>query len=103
MRLFEKGDLCEGSPVIEFAEQRAAAVIRRNYRAEFEDLGPDEVRKRESGAVWSEEKSRAARQWLRRDSNQIARNAKNAAWIAAIAATVSAIAAVVGMVLCSKH
>jgi type IV secretory pathway component VirB8 len=70
-----------------------------DYREEFEELGPDTVAKYLSTSIWSEDKSRAARKWLDKESSRIARSAKNAAWIAAIAAVISAAAAIVAIVV----
>ncbi len=72
-------------------------MISDHNKYEFEELGEDEVRKRVSASVWSSEKLGEAREWLKRESNQIARSAKNAAWIAAIAAIVAAIASIVAV------
>jgi len=81
-------------------------VIRRDWRIEFEQLGPEEMRKRISSSIFNPEKVQQAREWLdekefgeerayRRDSSQTARSAKNAAWIAAIAAIIAAICAII--------
>jgi hypothetical protein len=39
-------------------------MIPQNYRDEFEQLGPSELTKRLEVAIYSEEKSKAARLWL---------------------------------------
>ena len=74
-------------------------MILKPNKLEFESLGEDQVQARVSASIWSEEKSREAREWLKRERNQIARSAKNAAWTAAIAAIISAIAAAVAIAI----
>jgi type IV secretory pathway component VirB8 len=74
-------------------------VNQTDFKAEFESLGADRVQKFVEASVWSEDKLRAARIWLDRESNRTARSAKNAAWAAAIAATVAAICAIIAIVL----
>lgn len=78
------------------------AQIRARYREEFEQIGPDDVRSRLKAHLYDQEKSEHARRWLdekdhgedrslKRESNQIARSAKNAAWIAATMAIIAVI------------
>lgn len=70
-----------------------------SFKTEFELLGADRVRIMVQASVWSEDKLRAARVWLDRESNRTARSAKNAAWAAAIAAIVAAICAIVSIAI----
>jgi hypothetical protein len=39
---------------------------RREWHREFEYLGDRDVRQREAGAAWGQEKCQEARKWLRR-------------------------------------
>lgn len=77
----------------------------KKIEQEFEEMGVTEVTRLFRGNIWREEKQRFAEAWLeekahaeerlhKRESNQIARSAKNAAWAAAIAAIIAAICAV---------
>jgi type IV secretory pathway component VirB8 len=74
-------------------------MISRENQKEFESLGTDMVRVRVLTSVWSESKTKEAREWISREDSRIARSAKNAAWAAAIAAIISAVAAVIAVVL----
>jgi hypothetical protein len=47
-------------------------VRRSENQAEFESIGIDEVRKRVASSIWSEAKSREAREWISREDNRIA-------------------------------
>ena len=66
-------------------------------RAEFKDLGEDQVYDRVRASVWSEEKSKEAREWLSLERSKIARSANRAAWIAAIAAIIAAVCAIISV------
>jgi hypothetical protein len=70
-------------------------MAKSRNQAEFEALGIDDVRKRVSSSIWSEEKLREARDWISNEDSRFVRSAKNAAWTAAIAAWIAAIAAII--------
>lgn len=83
--------------------------------AKYDAIGEDEVRKRIVSKNYAGQNLALAQEWLRRKDQEraevessrkdasnreqinIARSAKNAAWIAAIAAIVAAIAAVIAL------
>lgn len=77
---------------------------------QFEEMGETKVRAAIANNAFGEARKRMAQDWLaaradsrkeasHRDSNQIARSAKNAAWAAAIAAIIAAIAAIISIVM----
>jgi len=76
------------------------------FFAELEDLGEPEVKARFTQGHFGSQKWRWVKAWLvikdqeRIDeSNQTARSAKNAAWIAAIAAIIAAISAIISFLI----
>ena len=60
-------------------------TITEEFRTEFEQVGPDGVRKRINAALYSNEKQKAAYEWLdereRGPDRSIARSATEAAWV----------------------
>lgn len=84
--------------------------IREDWRKEFESIGVEDLRGRVTRSVFNPEKIKQAREWIDehehgeertygRESSQIARSAKNAAWIAAIAAIIAAVAAIISVLI----
>ena len=78
-------------------------MIKQEYREEFEQRGPDGVRKQISSALYNDEKQRSAYEWLdeleRGPDRAIAREAKDAAWAAAKAAQAANMRATIALII----
>lgn len=89
-------------------------TITEEFRTEFEQVGPDGVRKRINAALYSNEKQKAAYEWLdereRGPDRSIARSASEAAaqaaqtantkaTIALVIASISAVAAIAAIIV----
>ncbi len=80
-------------------------TITEKFRTEFEQLGPDGVRQRIVAALYSDEKQKAAYEWLdereRGPDKSIARSASESAWAAARAAQTANTKATIALVIAS--
>ena len=80
-------------------------TITEEFKTEFEQVGPDGVRKRINAALYSNEKQKAAYEWLdereRGPDRSIARSATDAAWVAAQAAQTANTKATIALVIAS--
>jgi hypothetical protein len=80
-------------------------TITEEFRTEFEQVGPDGVRKRINSALYSNEKQKAAHEWLdereRGTGRTFARSASEAAWAATRAAQTANTKATIALVIAS--
>jgi len=82
----------------------------QNFRQHLDSMNPDDVKRNIANGIWNAQKVAVAEFWLadlddariersNRESLEIARSAKNAAWAAAIAAMVAIPIAIVSIVI----
>ena len=80
-------------------------TITEEFKTEFEQVGPDGVRKRINAALYSNEKQKAAYEWLDEREReaaaaaQAAQTANTKATIALVIASISAVAAIAAIIV----